>query len=154
MKQHFYIKFLLVGFAFVIFGFQKDASNDAIIATWMPGAGTSHVRIFKGANAAYKGKYYGKIVRLKEPNDESGNPKKDANNPVVAKRITPLLDLIILRDFVWDESDNEYNEGSIYDPKNGKTYSCYMKMDGDKLNVRGYIGISLIGRTDVWTKVN
>jgi len=154
MKQRFYFKFLLLGLSFLAFGFQKDASNDTIIGTWMPGAKTSHVRIFKGANAAFKGKYYGKIVWIKEPNDESGNPKTDMNNPSETKRTTALLDLIILRDFVWDEGDGEYNKGTIYDPNNGKTYSCYMKLDGDKLNVRGYIGIALIGRTDEWNKVN
>lgn len=37
--------------------------------------------------------------------------------------------------------------------KNGKTYSCNMTLAGNKLNVRGYVGISMIGRTSVWTKV-
>ena len=51
-------------------------------------------------------------------------------------------------------SDTKWENGTIYDPKSGNTYSCTMELDGpDKLKVRGYIGISLIGRTDVWTRV-
>ncbi len=132
--------------------FQKDSKNDTVIGTWAPGAKTSHIRIFKGANGKYKGKYYGKIVWLKTPK-EDGKERLDKNNPDKAKRTKPLLNLIILRDFVWDEGDKEYNKGTIYDPKNGKTYNCYMKLKDGKLNVRGYIGISLIGRTDQWTRV-
>ena len=44
-----------------------------------------------------------------------------------------------------------YKDGTIYDPKSGKTYSCKMTIDGNKLKIRGYIGISLFGRTEVWT---
>ena len=58
----------------------------------------------------------------------------------------------MLKGFSFD--DGEWVDGSIYDPKTGKTYSCKMTLKGnDKLSVRGYIGISLIGRTDVWTRV-
>jgi uncharacterized protein (DUF2147 family) len=46
-----------------------------------------------------------------------------------------------------------WEEGTIYDPKNGKTYSCIIKKKDNKtLEVRGYVGISLIGRTVEWTK--
>jgi uncharacterized protein (DUF2147 family) len=49
---------------------------------------------------------------------------------------------------------NSYEDGTIYDPENGKTYSCTIEMvNANTLNVRGYIGISLIGRTDVWKRV-
>ena len=65
----------------------------------------------------------------------------------------PLLNLQILKDFVYDAEDKEWEDGTIYDPKNGKTYSCYMTLDGTKLNVRGYVGVSMIGRTSVWTRV-
>jgi len=67
-------------------------------------------------------------------------------------RSRPILGLEILKDFVYE--DGKWTDGKIYDPKSGKTYSCNMtlKSNGD-LNIRGYIGISLIGRTDVWKKV-
>ena len=51
------------------------------------------------------------------------------------------------------KSDTRWDSGTIYDPKSGSTYSCFMELDGpDRIKVRGFIGISLIGRTDVWTR--
>jgi uncharacterized protein (DUF2147 family) len=51
------------------------------------------------------------------------------------------------------KSENLWEEGNIYDPKNGNTYSSTMRLiNGNSLEVRGYIGVSLIGRTDTWTR--
>ena len=48
---------------------------------------------------------------------------------------------------------DEWTDGKIYDPESGKTYSAYMKLENkDKINLRGYIGISLFGRTSEWTR--
>jgi uncharacterized protein (DUF2147 family) len=60
-----------------------------------------------------------------------------------------------MTNFVYDE-DNVWNDGKIYDPKTGKTYSCKMTLSGNKksLDVRGFIGFSLIGRTSVWTRAD
>jgi uncharacterized protein (DUF2147 family) len=58
----------------------------------------------------------------------------------------------MLKNFSFDE--NEWNGGTIYDPENGKTYNCKIAIrDGNKLDVRGYIGISLLGRTETWFRV-
>ena len=63
---------------------------------------------------------------------------------------------MLLRDFVFD-GDDEWEDGRIYDPKNGKDYKCYMVFpdedDKSRLKVRGYIGVSLLGRTTYWTRV-
>ncbi|RZJ68171.1 MAG: DUF2147 domain-containing protein, partial [Flavobacterium sp.] len=49
---------------------------------------------------------------------------------------------------------SEYTDGDILDPVKGKLYSCTIELDGkDKLNVRGYMGISLLGRTQTWSRV-
>ncbi|MCC7298339.1 MAG: DUF2147 domain-containing protein [Bacteroidia bacterium] len=129
-----------------------DAEADKIQGTWLNQEGTAHVQIFKAANGQFAGKYYGKIVWLKEPN-ENGKPKVDKENPIASKKTKPLMGLMLLNDFSYDSDEKEWSGGTIYDPKNGKTYSCYITMDGNKLNVRGYIGISIIGRTAVWTRV-
>lgn len=130
----------------------QEEEGDKIQGTWLNQEGTSHIMIYKANNAQFKGKFYGKIVWLKEPN-ENGQPKKDKNNPDASKRSAGLMGLMILKDFTYDKDDKEWSGGTIYDPKNGKTYSCYMSINGTKLNVRGYVGISLIGRTAVWTRV-
>ncbi len=106
------------------------------------------VRIYKNGD-----KYQGKVVWLKEPNDpETGKPKVDKNHPDAASQKRALLGLINVWGFVYKDN-NIWEEGNIYDPKNGNTYSCTMKLTSpNSLEVRGYIGVSLIGRTDNWTR--
>ena len=62
--------------------------------------------------------------------------------------------MLIVKDFVYKGSGQWY-KGTIYDPDNGKTYKCKIKYgDSDKvLKVRGFIGVSLLGRTTLWTRV-
>ena len=52
------------------------------------------------------------------------------------------------------KKDDEWKGGEILDPKNGKTYSCRLRLkdDGKKLEVRGYIGFSLFGRSQMWLR--
>jgi uncharacterized protein (DUF2147 family) len=115
---------------------------------WYNEEKTAKIQIYK----ARDGRFYGKIVWLKEPNRD-GKPKTDMNNPDQARRNDPELGLLILKGFKKD-GEYGYEDGTIYDPKNGKTYSSKMKRDGDAIHVRGYIGISLIGRTATWTKAD
>jgi uncharacterized protein (DUF2147 family) len=124
-------------------------AQDAIERIWYNQEKTAKVQIFKATD----GKFYGKIVWLKEPNNEEGKPKVDKNNPDKAKKSTPLMGLQLLKGFKKD-GDTEYEDGTIYDPKNGKTYSCKINRKGETLEVRGYVGISLIGRTTIWTKAD
>jgi len=102
------------------------------------------------------GKYFGNIVWLDEPNEEdTGLPKLDDENPDAELQKRPVMGLELLSDFEFD-GDDEWEDGDIYDPKSGKTYSCYMVFTDDtknKLKVRGYIGVSLLGRTTYWTRV-
>ncbi|MEN9656287.1 MAG: hypothetical protein RL311_1258, partial [Bacteroidota bacterium] len=65
----------------------------------------------------------------------------------------PILGLNIIKGLSKDGA--EYNSGEILDPKNGKLYKCALSLESkDKLKVRGYIGFSLIGRTQYWYRVN
>lgn len=135
----------------ILFGASFTAapsSADDIVGVWKTGEGTAMVRIYKNGE-----KYQGRVVWLKEPNDpETGKPKVDKNHPEEASRTRPILGLINVWGFVYKE-DNTWDDGNIYDPKNGSTYSCTIRMTSpNTLEVRGYIGVSLIGRTDVWTR--
>ena len=121
------------------------AQADAIERTWFNDGKSAKIQVYK----AKDGKYYGKIVWLKEPM-RNGKPKLDEKNPDPKKKEQPIIGLIILKGFVKD-GGSKYEDGTIYDPKNGKTYSCKITLNDKILDVRGYVGISLIGRTTKWT---
>ena len=94
---------------------------------------------------------FGNLIWLKNPNNESGKPKLDTKNPDASKTNRKLQGLLILKGFRWDQANKHWNDGEIYDPKSGKTYKCSLTLHNkDELHIRGYIGNSLLGRTDTW----
>lgn len=92
----------------------------------------------------------GTIVWLKRTHDETGNPKTDKQNPKKELKDRPILGLTILKGLKKD--GKKWAGGEIYDPNSGNTYKCEAHLDGDVLKVRGYIGVSLIGRTTLWRR--
>lgn len=131
------------------FGAMAQTDADRIVGVWEPSNGKARVKIEKIGT-----KYFGKIVWLKEPTDpETGKPKVDKNNPDESLRNVPLKGYRLLKDFSF-KSGNEWDGGTIYDPENGSTYDCTITMkDQNTLDIRGYIGISAFGRTDVWKRL-
>ncbi|MFN8864230.1 MAG: DUF2147 domain-containing protein [Flavobacteriales bacterium] len=131
------------------FGQAPANEADRLIGVWEPSHGKARIKIEKVGT-----RYYGKIVWLKEPNDpDTKQPKVDKNNPDAAMRTSPLKGHRILKDFVF-KGNNEWESGTIYDPENGNTYNCVIKMtDDNTLDIRGYIGIEAFGRTDVWKRL-
>lgn len=116
-----------------------------VIGKWKLDDGTAIVEVYKSGDA-----YNGKIVWLEEPTDADGTPAKDNNNPDPALRTRKLIGLNMLSGLK-KTADNEYSGGKIYDPGNGKTYNCSMKVEGNVLKVRGSLDKrGLIGRTMDW----
>ena len=137
---------------FGIFSMQlmaQDYKADDIVGIWLNSDKDGHIKIYKQGN-----EYFGKLVWLKNPiDDETGKPKLDKHNDDEGLQKRPLQDLVLLTDFEYD-GDDEWEDGEIYDPKSGNLYSCYIEMKNmDEIKVRGYIGISLLGRTTYWTRV-
>jgi uncharacterized protein (DUF2147 family) len=96
-------------------------------------------------------KFYGKIIWLNK-SILNGKERTDTENPDKMKRNQNIVGLQILNGFEFNGSDS-WNNGTIYDPKTGKTYSCTITLkDSKTIKVRGYIGISLLGRTEMWSK--
>lgn len=123
------------------------AQQNKVLDTWFNEDETAHIRIFKATN----GKYYGKIEWLKEDTD-----RLDVNNPDINKQKEPLLGLLILESFLYDEDKEQWNNGTIYDPDNGKTYDCYMwfEENPDILLIKGYVlGMKFVGRQTQWKRV-
>jgi uncharacterized protein (DUF2147 family) len=126
-----------------------QTDGDKLLGVWEPSNGKARVKIDKISD-----KYFGKIVWLKEPNDpETGQPKVDKNNPDESMQKVPLKGYRMLKDFTYS-GKGEWIDGTIYDPENGSTYSCVIKLkDDNTLDIRGYIGIKTFGRTDVWKRL-
>jgi uncharacterized protein (DUF2147 family) len=143
---------LLSGFiAMIMLMSAADTPADRIIGKWYTAENKSIVRIYKATDS----KYYGKIVWLKNPLDENNKPKVDDQNPNAELRTKPIIDLLIMRGFVYEGNDIWWN-GTIYDPDNGSTYKCKITLQtNNHIFVRGYIGKEWmgLGRTTDWNRV-
>jgi uncharacterized protein (DUF2147 family) len=128
------------------------ADPDAIVGLWRTDPtdkGYAHVEV-----TLQDGRYEGRVVWLSEPDfppgdSQAGQPKADRLNPDPVLRQRPILGLSMMAGFRF--VDGVWRGGRIYDPETGKTYKCTLRLAADgTLKVRGYIGISLLGRTTVW----
>ena len=138
----------ITAFLLSLIVFSQNKTDD-IIGVWLTGGKEpAKIQIYKSGD-----KFYGKIIWLQNP-IEGGKQRVDANNPDKTKRNEPIIGLVMLKGFKFN-GDDEWKGGDIYDPENGKTYSSYIYLkDKNTLKVRGYVGISLLGRTETWTRTN
>lgn len=107
----------------------------------------AQIEIFKDG-----GKLDGKIATLNEKYTKDGQTKTDIHNPDPAKRERPLIGLVVMKG-ISPYGPSKWDGGTAYDPKTGNTYSVSLEYDGgNTLKVRGYLPVSMIGRTEVWTR--
>ncbi len=132
-----------------------DAANAAVapmtpIGVWATAGGESHVKIEDCG-----GKLCGTIIWLKEPLNKEGKDDVDSENPDPSLRTRKLAGMSLLKGFTQDQSDsNVWTGGKIYNPDDGKTYSCNLTLQDPKtLRVRGYVGLSFLGKTQIWSRV-
>lgn len=118
-----------------------------VAGKWKLSDGTAIVEVYKSGDV-----YNGKIVWLEKPTEADGSPAVDENNPDPALRSRQLIGLNMLSGL--KSTGTEYSGGKIYDPGNGKTYNCSMRVEGDILKVRGSLDKrGLVGRTMDWYRV-
>ena len=116
----------------------QKINKDAIVGEWIPETKDGRIQVYKVGE-----KFFGKIVWGKD------GAKKDVNNPDPKLKEQNVIGLVILKDF--DFTGKAWEEGTVYDPKNGKTYTCTMWLtNNNTLKVRGYWG--LFYQTQTWTK--
>jgi uncharacterized protein (DUF2147 family) len=124
------------------------AQQPTVIGKWKTiddetGKAKSIVEIYEKS-----GKIYGKVAAILEAEHRD----KVCLNCSGEDRNKPILGMIIIKGLTKEGA--EYSSGKILDPKNGKQYKCYITLESkDKLKVRGYIGVSLFGRTQYWYRV-
>lgn len=134
-------------------GIAQDAnsvakSEPSPIGIWMVPAEDAKIEVYQKGD-----ELEGKIVWLKEPLDKDGKEKTDTKNPDEKLRTTPIMNLVFLKGFKKEKDENKWSGGTVYDAKSGSLYKGWIKPEGDtKLKLRGYVGISLFGRTEEWTR--
>jgi uncharacterized protein (DUF2147 family) len=122
-------------------------TNADIVGEWYNAEKDAVITLFEEGKTVS-----GKITWMKFPNDEDGNPRTDPLNPDESLRSRARLGMVMMNGFSYDE-DNVWDDGELYDPKKGKTYSGIMTLkDANTLDLRGYIGFSFIGRSSTWTR--
>jgi uncharacterized protein (DUF2147 family) len=137
IKVSLFLSFLMFSFA-VMSRIQESA--DDVVGIWLSEKKDGRIQIYKGTN----GKYYGKLIWGAHMYEADGKTSR------LAKNGKPFKDLVMLQDFEY--ADGVWENGTIYDPEEGKTYDCRIKKKNNTLEIRGYVGISLFGRTTVWTR--
>jgi len=113
-----------------------------ILGRWLTQPGDGIIEITRTADNTYQGTIIG------------GNaPRRlDEHNPKPGRRQQLLLGQVILKN-MHEDSDGALAGGTIYEPDTGRTYKCHIEtLDHDRLKVRGFIGVSLLGRSQVWTR--
>jgi uncharacterized protein (DUF2147 family) len=129
---------------------QKNFAADDINGEWWTLNNEGKMIFFRS-----NGKYYGMVSWLKFPNDEDGKPRCDKHNPDPSLRSRPLQNLILFSDFAFDEKKEKYVGGMVYDAgESGKKYACWLKLTSrNVLEIHGYIGFSLLGKSVYFTRV-
>jgi uncharacterized protein (DUF2147 family) len=118
-----------------------------VVGKWKLEDGTAIVEVYQNGDV-----FNGKIVWLEKPTEADGTPAVDDKNPDPKLRKRQIIGLNMLSNL--KKTGTEYSGGSIYDPGNGKTYNCSMKVEGDILRVRGSLDKKgLLGRTMNWFRV-
>lgn len=142
MKKNILLSFV------VFFSMIFNSQSQTVLGKWKTiddatGEAKSIVEVYEKS-----GKVYGKVVEILR-----AEHKKDVCSKCEgAEKDKPILGMVIINGLKKD--DSEYNGGTILDPENGKKYKCYITLESpDKLKLRGYIGIALVGRTQYWIRV-
>ena len=139
MKKIISLSFALTLLFTLSFAKSYTGVADKIIGVYWSPKKDAKIEIYKKGDL-----YFGKSIW-------SSTNRKDTKNPNPALRQRDLLGVELFTNFVY--RDGTYEDGKIYDPESGKTYDCKMSFIGKIVKVRGFIGISLFGRTEIFERL-
>ena len=148
----------IVALAVGVIALPAFAQAPSVMGTWLTASKVAEIRIAPCADPA-RGPICGTVVKLHDPKGPDDKPiapelATDANNVEPGLRGRKILGMVLLYDFRKGSTPNSYVEGTIYNGENGKTYNANVSLQADDtLRVRGYVGRSIFGETQVWTRV-
>jgi uncharacterized protein (DUF2147 family) len=123
------------------------------VGLWYAEGGAAQVAIEACGADPSRAELCGRVVWLRAPLGDDGCELRDRNNPEPRLRSRRVVGLEVLQG-MRPRADGTWAGGSIYDPATGNTYTCRLALEGrDRLRLRGYVGIPLLGRTTTWTRV-
>ena len=124
----------------------RAAAVPPVEGTWLSGDGDGWIEITIRGNGLSG-------VITGSPTSGDDRPNMDEKNPDPALRSRPLTGLQLFAGFTWD-GERRWTGGTIYDPNSGRTYRCIITwVDHDTLQVRGYVGVPILGRTESWKRL-
>ena len=147
---------LIIYSLFTVGVLAQYVESDSILGLWNNEEHDASIEIYRCGE-----KYCGRITWIKEPtyptndkNRKAGEPRMDDNNPDPKLRNRPIIGLTIMKDFMYAVK-NSLEGGTVYDPKNGKTYKGKMTLiSHNQMKLRGFVIFSLFGRTTLWTRID
>lgn len=143
------MKYLLLSLITCWLALQPAAAQTPPLGVWADDTGDSHIELYRCGE-----QLCGRVVWLRTPTDANGKPRFDVKHPSAERRTQLLQNLTVLQNLRYNAETDRWEDGEIYDPENGRTYSCYVAAAGkDRLEVKGYIGFSLIGKAHYWQRV-
>jgi len=141
---------LFMAVSSVILYAQQALKPDALCGEWWTPENQGKIIFFKDGTT-----YSGKVSWMKKNIDpETGKPMLDKHNPNPALRNRPVIGLVLFYNFTYNASKEKYIDGKLYDSDSGNTYSCWIKLiDKNVLELHGFVGFSLIGKSVYFTRV-
>ena len=152
------IALLLVMTAFPASAQTPTVLGQSVMGTWLTASKAAQIQLAPCADPV-RGPVCGQIVKLIEPKDASGKPMApedvvDARNADPSLRDRKVLGMVMLYDFAKTGDPNSFESGTIYSGENGKTYKANISLQPDgTLRLRGYVGVPMLGETQIWTRV-
>jgi uncharacterized protein (DUF2147 family) len=143
-------KILMLIIALCFIGLRSNGQvnqEDKIKGVWLTEKKDGKVEIFQTGRT-----WSGKLIWGNTVLDENGKPRHDVFNPDPKLRARLIQGLVIITGLEYEYG--KWQGGKIYDSTTGKTYSIIVTVNGNNLELRGYIGIPLLGKTTVWTRIN
>jgi uncharacterized protein (DUF2147 family) len=153
---------VLGGLAALLLGLQPLLAQadpaDGIVGNWLVETRDAVIRISRAVDGSYEGRIAWQLRDHYGPEDGpdwNGKVTVDRNNPDPVLRSRTIDKLLLVWGLRYRPEEAEWHSGHVYDSDDGHTYRCLVRLkDPDHLRLRGYVGISLLGSSTTWTRVD